>query len=899
MAVGGPIDKPTIAKTSRLRPGFRAAAKSASDPEGGAARRSDEFLELVAWLSSRFVNLPSAEIEREIEAALQRVLVFFDLDRAALLKVEPGRQIAQVVLRLKSTDAPEPLQFSCTGPLPWLYRAVVERGETVAIASLDDMPDAAGVDRDVLRHHGIKSFLLIPLMAADSVEYVLTFGSQRQERLRTAANAARLRLLGEVFVGAMKRKLLQEGQRDALRFEHVIADILSRFARTDAEQLDDQIRLALQEILAFAQVDRFGLFRVDTESGWVHLTHVANAEGVPAIALSYDLRRQAPWLCDRLMRRQESFAFESLDDFPPEAQVDRALVESRGTRSGLYIPLQVDGQVRWILAGVRSRGCQPWPDQYVERVKMLGDVIVAAINRRAMIAQRLRSEAVLAEAQRIANLGSWEWDIASDRVTTSEQCDRIQGFPIRRFDDFIGTVHPQDREAVRLQVERDMSPPYAKGTLEYRIVRPDGAERHVRDVYELVPGNDGRPSRVIGTVQDITERTLMRQRLNRAQQFAQATLSAFHKSLCVIDAAGVVVEVSDGWPAFARASGTEPLVAGANFFLASDRAEGPKAAQARNLADGARAVVGGRQDEFSMETAYDSPQGPRYFHTKVNHFELEGARYAAISHEDITQRRNAELELENLRTQHWHSERVARTGLLIASLAHELSQPLTAILSNAQAGLRFLARDKPDLLEIGAILKDIASDDKRAGEIIQSLRVMLRRQQSERQLIDLAALAGEVTSLLKSELVARQVALELDCAADCLAQANRAQIQQVLLNLMMNAIEAMTARPAAQRRMQVGVRGAAHGEVHMSVGDSGYGITQEKFKNVFDAFWTTKSSGTGMGLAISRSIIESHGGRIWVDSREGEGATFFVSLPAAVGATLPATDAVSSEREVK
>jgi signal transduction histidine kinase/GAF domain-containing protein len=899
MAEGGPIDKPTIAGRSPLRAGLRAAARSEGDHERRAAPRSDEFLELVAYLSSRFVNLAGAEVEREVEAALQRVLVFFGLDRAALLKVDADRHFAQVILRLKSSDAPEPLRFGRSEPVPWLYNAVVDRGETVAIASLDDLPDEASVDRGILRQHGIKSFLLIPLTGSDSVDYVLTLGSERQECAWTAAHGARLRLLGEVFAGAMKRKRLEEGQRDALRFEHVTADILSRFARTDPEQLDDQIRLALQELLAFAQVDRFGLFRVDADSDWVHLTHMANAEGAPATALSYDLAKAAPWLHDRMMRAKEPFSFESLDDFPPEAAPDRKLVESRGTRSGLYIPLQVDGQVRWILAGVRSRVQQPWHAQYVERLTTLGEVIVSAINRKAMIAERLRSESVLAEAQRIANLGSWEWDIASDRVTTSEQCDRIQGFPIKCFADFIGAVHPHDREAVRRQVERDMSPPYARGTLEYRIVRPDGPERHVRDVYELVPGSDGRPSRVIGTVQDITERTLMRQRLQSAQQFAQATLSAFHKSLCVIDAAGVVVEVSDGWPAFAQASGTEPLVTGANFFLVTGRTQGPKAAQARNLADGVRAVVAGRQDEFSMETAYDTPAGPRFFHTKINHFELEGARYAAVSHEEITLRRNAELELENLRAQHWHSERVARTGLLIGSLAHELSQPLTAILSNAQAGLRFLARDEPDLLEIGAILRDIASDDKRAGEIIQSLRVMLRRQQSERQLIDLAALAGEVTTLLKSELVGRQIELESDCAAGCLAQANRAQIQQVLLNLMMNGIEAMTSRPPWQRRMRVEVRGAAHGEVHVSVNDSGCGISQEKFKTVFDAFWTTKSSGTGMGLAISRSIIESHGGRIWVDSREGEGATFYVSLPAAAGAKLSVADSARGHLEAK
>jgi signal transduction histidine kinase len=671
-----------------------------------------DFLGLVAQLSSRFVHVAADEVEVEVEAALRRVLDFFDLDRGALLRIDPDRNVARVILRLRPSDTPEPMEFGRAGPLRSLYDAVVDRGRMVAIPNPDELPAEAGAEAEILRASGVKSLLLIPLRADGPVEYVLTLGSERQQRHRMLAHSAQLRLLGEV--------------------------------------------------------------------------------------------------------------------------------------------------------------------------------IVTAINRQVLVQERLRSEAALAEAQRIANLGSWQWDIAADRVTTSEQCDRIRGVRVGCLDDFIAAVHPDDRDAVRAQVARDMAAPRAQGRFEYRIQRPDGVVRHVRDLYECVLGEDGNLVRVIGTVQDITEQTLMRQQLHRAQLFARSTLDAFHKCLCVIDVRGTVVEVSDGWPAFARASGSAQLAAGADFFQAIGDAAGPAAAQASKLADGVRAVLGGLQDEFAMESAFDGPGGARYFQSKVTHFELEGATYAAISHEDITQRKTSEIELQNLRNEHWHAERVTRTGLLIASLAHELSQPLTAILSNAQAGLRFLARERPDLKEIADILKDITLDNKRAGEIIESLRVMLRRQQSERQLVDLAVVAGEVTVLLRSELVATQVELECDFTPGCLALVDRAQIQQVLLNLMMNGIEAMNSRPHGQRHLRIGVRPAGQGEVQISVLDSGVGITQEKFKNVFDAFWTTKSRGTGMGLAISRSIVESHGGRIWVDSRNGEGSTFFVLLPAAATASRAA-----------
>ncbi len=883
---GGPIDKATVVERSRSRSSFPPGGEPSAGQDRAAAPGSGEFLELVAQLSSRLANVVSAEVDAEVEAALRRLATFFDLDRCALFKVDDGRHIARVSHRLKPVhEVPLPGELGRDGPLAWVYGAVVDRGETVSIGSLDELPLAAIKDAEILRRGGVRSALLIPLPAPLPGEYFLTLASSRQERHLTATHTAQLRLLGEVFVGAIKRKTLEEGQLDALRFEHVISDILSRFAGAPWEGLDDHIHAALEELLAFAQADQFGLFTLDEETGRVRLGHVARAPGAVAGPVSFEVEKAMPWLYERLVRRREVVAYSRLDDLPPEALAIRKIIESRGTRSGLYIPLEVDGKVRQIL-GVVSCTERSWPSRFVERLKVLGEVIVTAINRKAMVAERLRSETSLAEAQRIANLGSWEWDIAADQVITSEQCDRIQGFRIQKFDDFIAAIHPHDRDAVRLKVEQDMVPPYTKGILEYRICRPDGGVRFVRDVYEFVLGADGAPARVIGTIQDITEQTLMRQQLRRARQFAQSTLNAFHKCLCVVDARGTVVEVSDGWPAFAQASGWTELTAGSNFFEAAAATQGPYAAQARKVADGVGAVVGRQQDEFAMELAFDGPAGASHFYTKVNHFELEGVTYAAISHEDITQRKNSEIELQNLRTQHWHSERVTRTGLLIASLAHELSQPLTAILSNAQAGLRFMAHDQPDLKEIGDILKDIASDDKRAGEIIESLRVMLRRQQSERQLIDLAALAGEVTILLKSELVATQVELECDFVAGCLARVDRAQIQQVLLNLSMNAMEAMVSKSPGQRRLRIGVRGAGQGEVQVSVSDSGFGITQEEFKKVFDAFWTTKSRGTGMGLAISRSIIESHGGRIWVDSRDGEGSTFFVSLPAA--AAIPA-----------
>jgi PAS domain S-box-containing protein len=247
---------------------------------------------------------------------------------------------------------------------------------------------------------------------------------------------------------------------------------------------------------------------------------------------------------------------------------------------------------------------------------------------------------------------------------------------------------------------------------------------------------------------------------------------------------------------------------------------------------------------------------------------------------DVTERRRLAAEMRRLRMELWHAERVARTGTFTASLAHELNQPLAAILSNAQAALRFLAREKPDLGEIREILTDIVRDDKRAGAVISGLRTMLRRQEPERVRLELAGTLREVLALLHSELLTHQVEVTTDFEAGCTVLADKAQLQQVVLNLVMNAIQAMQEQPAEERRLALSVSRTGEGEVRVAVRDAGVGIPEENLATVFDPFWTTKGQGMGLGLAVCHAILESHGGAIWVEANQDRGVTFLFRLPA-------------------
>jgi PAS domain S-box-containing protein len=257
----------------------------------------------------------------------------------------------------------------------------------------------------------------------------------------------------------------------------------------------------------------------------------------------------------------------------------------------------------------------------------------------------------------------------------------------------------------------------------------------------------------------------------------------------------------------------------------------------------------------------------------------DGLPYALCTiSNDLTEYRHKDEEMRLLRKKIWHADRVTSTGTITASLAHEISQPLAAILSNAQAGLRFLNLENPNLNELQELLQDIARDGKRAGSIINGLRNMLKQRETQKDRIDLSECIKEVLELLHSELIMRGANVETDFASGCLLIADKAQIQQVILNLMINALEA-SEDLAQSPYLKISVACESANQVHVSVRDKGIGIPTEMIDKVFDGFFTTKAKGLGVGLAVCRSIVESHGGNIWVENNADRGVTFHITIP--------------------
>jgi signal transduction histidine kinase len=243
-------------------------------------------------------------------------------------------------------------------------------------------------------------------------------------------------------------------------------------------------------------------------------------------------------------------------------------------------------------------------------------------------------------------------------------------------------------------------------------------------------------------------------------------------------------------------------------------------------------------------------------------------------------RRLAEIEARRRMSELAHLNRHATVGEMTASIAHELNQPLAAILTNAEAAESLLKAPAPDLAEIGEILLDIRRDDERASGVIKHLRSLLKKSEFEAQLIDLNETVRDVFQFLSVQALIRSVRLEIDLAPWPLhTWGDRIQLEQVVLNLAMNAMDAAEQQPKERRRV-VGRTEAGKGKcVIVSVLDFGQGIPAEGLARVFEPFFSTKEQGMGIGLAIARTIVEAHRGRIWAEHRPGGGAIFYVSLP--------------------
>ena len=371
--------------------------------------------------------------------------------------------------------------------------------------------------------------------------------------------------------------------------------------------------------------------------------------------------------------------------------------------------------------------------------------------------------------------------------------------------------------------------------------------------------------------------------LRASELMKSAILASLTSSVAVLDRQGRIVTVNASWTRFVREYGLTSDGVGVNYLEVWQQAIHPGTSHTAEALAGIKAVLDGPLPEFALEYASRTAAGERWCALSVVPLDRsEGG--AVISHTDITKRKHAEMEAQRSRQELAHVARVAMMGELTSSLAHELNQPLTGILTNAQAARRFLAATPPALGEFHDILSDIIEDVKRAGEVLQHLRDLLRKDEFQDVLLDLNVLSRDVAKLVSSDAVIRNITVTFDFDPQpALVHGDRVQLQQVVLNLLLNAMEAMAEGVGGDRTVTVCTRNTAARTVHVSVQDTGPGLRDGTQELVFEPFYTTKPAGMGLGLSISRSIIEAHGGVIWAVNNPTRGATFHFTLSWAGG----------------
>jgi PAS domain S-box-containing protein len=530
-------------------------------------------------------------------------------------------------------------------------------------------------------------------------------------------------------------------------------------------------------------------------------------------------------------------------------------------------PMSIWMQYRWYIVGTAT--------VIALQALMIAGLMLQRARRRGAEAELSESRQFMELAAAAGGIGLWVRDLIRGELWGNPRVRSMLGFaPDDAFgiDDVLTRINPDDRARMVSIIERaqETGEPFE---VEFRTAIPGAAERWIVTRGQFFRGPQGQALRRMGTMIDITER-------KRAEDKFRLAVEASPNAIVMVDGQGKILLVNgltEKLFGYARAE----LIGQSVEMLVPERfrAEHPAHRAAFFGAPRARAMGAGRDlftrrkdgSEFLVEIGLnpiDTPEGTLVLTAIV----------------DITERRRVESELQRNREELAHMMRVATVGELTASVAHELNQPLGAILSNAEAAEMFLAAEPPALDEVREILADIRKDDQRASEVIRHMRGLLRKQKLAPKSMEINEAVDEVLKLLSIDASARKVALKFEKTADLpRVWCDPVHFQQVVLNLVMNSMEAMAELPEEQRQVVVRTGSGDNGAVKIAVADSGPGIPIDRLPNLFEPFFTTKKDGMGLGLSIARTIVEAHHGEIWAENSSGAGATFYFTVPVEKG----------------
>jgi signal transduction histidine kinase len=573
----------------------------------------------------------------------------------------------------------------------------------------------------------------------------------------------------------------------------------------------------------------------------------------------------------------------------------------RGYGSALALPLTSDGMAFGALTLYADR-----PHAFDEQTRshfteLANDLAygVMAIRTRAdrarVEAELRRIEAYLEEGQRLTHTGSWAWSVASrENVYWSPEHYRIFGLDpakdARSYERALQRILPEDRAnfmhildtAIREKKDFDV---------DWRIPMPDGSLRYVHSVGHPVIDKGGEVVEFVGTLVDVTEQHLARVALEgenaerrRAEEELRRSEAFLAEGQRISRTGSWAWNVTAGevsWSAEQfRIFGLDPDTTTPSYDVFVDRIHPEDRAAVEDILE--KAVRDGSNFQFDFRIV-TSDGATKYVYGQ-GHLAANGAKNTEFigTTIDVTERRLADEALRSAVADLERASRLSTIGQLTASIAHEINQPLAAIVTNANACLRWLEAHRLDLEEARQAATRIVKNGHRAGDIVKSVRALTRKSAPQMISLDINDVIREVIVLMQDEFRRHRVRVEtsLSSSLDSVI-GDRVQLQQVVLNLIMNGVEAMA--DSMHRQLEIKSTNDESGGVLVVVEDSGPGLDPAQTDRLFKAFFTTKPEGMGMGLSICRSIIDAHGGRLWASSNLPYGAVFQFTLPAGIG----------------
>jgi len=571
------------------------------------------------------------------------------------------------------------------------------------------------------------------------------------------------------------------------------------------------------------------------------------------------------------------------------AFLDDEYIQNNRTRSILCLPLTKQAVLVGVLYIENSQTSYAFTPARLAVLKLLASQAAISLENARLYAELRQTEASLSEAQRLTHTGSFTFNMASGRNVWSEEVFRIYEFepvPEVSMDMLMSRVHPDDHDRIRRFIA-DTEHDGTEYSFEHRLLMPDGAVKTIHIVTHAVRDESGEIN-LIGTAMDVTASRQASERLQSSLREMQKLASLIENSSEFIGYTPVGGRVAYLNAAGRRLVGLE-MDEDISKFCMSDF----------HPAEDSRLYLDEILPVLSRDGQWEGERVLRHFKTNAEISVLQTIFFIADEGtnrrtamaticRDITERkrdmalqRQAEEALQKARAELVHIARLTTMGELAASIAHELNQPLMAVVNSAQTCLLRLSEGRPELNKAREAAERAVTNGHRAGDIIRNIRALIQKSAAVMSPLEINVVVRDVLDLMRAELRRHEISLKLEFSAGLeRVMGDRVQLQQIVLNLVMNGIEAMSGITDRQRLLSVATQREESGDILVSVEDAGAGLDSLNVDRMFEPFFTTKLEGMGMGLSICRSIVEAHGGRLWASPRVPYGSIFRFSLPA-------------------